>query len=348
MTDNLKAQFKTGTPEGKAMLMSIVEKMKKAGRGREFDCVVGISGGTDSSYMLDWAVSNELRVLAVNYNNGWGIKIANDNIIKLLAKLKIDFVNYEIDKAEVNDIFRSFFLAGVIDLDSSSDIALAEALYREADRVRTKYILEGHSFTTEGVSPLSTLYMDGKYIKSVHKMYGSVPLKTFPNMSLAAFLKWTALKRIRKIRPYWYLGHSKEMARDYLIKKYDWQYYNGPHLENKMTEFHHSYYVYNKFGFDGRANGLSALVREGIMNRDEALKVLAEPPKISSELLDYVREQLDLTQAKFYTVMHRPGKTFMDYPNYKKTFQKLRPLFFVLAKTNLVPMSFYLKYCKGV
>jgi len=349
MTEELKEQYGTGTPVGKSKLNMIVEQIKTSAIGNKYDCVVGISGGTDSSYMLDWAVSHGLRCLAVTYDNGWGHPVADTNMEKVTKALDVDFVRVAPDPEEVNDILRAFFCAGVIDLDSSSDIALAEVLYREAARHKVKYILEGHSFTTEGVSPLSTLYMDGRYIRSISEQFGTMHLKTFPNMNLWSMLKWTLFKRIRKIRPYWYLGHSKPDARAYLTAKYNWQYYDGHHLENKMTEFHHSYYVLEKFGYDGRANGLAAEVREGTISRSKALEILSTPPSLSENLLDIIREKFYMTEEQFFSTLRSPARTFRQFPTYKRTFERLRPLFYLLAKADLVPMSFYKKYCrKGV
>ncbi|MCG6536028.1 MAG: LPS biosynthesis protein, partial [Syntrophales bacterium LBB04] len=284
------------------------------------------------------------RPLAAHYDNTWNTAIATENIRKVLGKLKVDLYTHVIDNKEEDDIVNAFFKASVPDLDCATDIALAETLYRAADKYGLKYVLEGHSFVAEGISPLGALYMDGKYIKAVHRMFGTMPMKTFPNMDFMAFMKWTVLKRIKKIRPLWFIGYSKESARQYLEKEFCWHDYGGHHLENRITAFHHSYYNPVKFGIDNRNNSLSAAVRAGLLSRGEALRIYGEPPHMEPELLDYFKKRLGLSDVAFEQIMKLPPKTYKDYPTYKRRFERLRPLFYILAKANLVPMSFYIKY----
>ena len=344
MVDNLKGQYATGTSAGEAKLAEIVEQIKRDGKGKKYDCVVGVSGGTDSSYMLYKAVEWGLRPLAVHYDNTWNSAISTENIRKVLKKLNVDLFTYVVDNKEIDDMFKSFFLAGVPEIDAPTDLALAEVLYRAASKYNVKYILEGHSFLTEGISPLGNIYVDGKYISSVHKQFGSMPMKTYPLMHFAAFMKWILFKRIKKIRPFWYMAYSKEDARTFLEKECDWQYYGGHHLENRMTAFNHSYYLPIKFGVDLRNLSLAAAARRGQINREEALRRYAEPPHMEDELVEYFKKRLNLTDENFENVMSGPIKSFRDYPTYKSLFEKLRPFFYVMAKMNLVPMSFYIKY----
>lgn len=344
MVDNLKEQYSTGTPAGEAKLAEIVEQIKRDGKGKKYDCVVGVSGGTDSSFMLYKAIEWGLRPLAVHYDNTWNSAIATENIRKVLKKLNVDLFTYVVDNKEMDDIFKAFFKAGVPEIDGPTDLALAEVLYRAAAKYGVKYILEGHSFITEGVSALGNVYFDGKYISSIHKQFGSMPMKTYPLMHFAAFMKWILLKRIKKIRPFWYMSYSKEDARAFLEKEYDWQYYGGHHLENRMTAFNHSYYLPVKFGVDLRNLSLAAAARRGQVSREEALRSYAEPPHMEDDLLEYFKKRLNLTSEEFERVMRGPVKSFRDYPTYKSLFEKLRPFFFIMAKMNLVPMSFYIKY----
>jgi len=344
MVDDLKAQYHTGTPEGESTLLSIIEQIKQDGRGKKYDCVVGVSGGTDSSYMLYKAIEWGLRPLAVHYDNTWNSAIATENIKKMLAKLNIDLFTYVVDNKEADDIFRAFFRSDVPELDASTDLALAEVLYRAADKFGVKYILEGHSFTTEGVAPLGSVYFDGKYIKSIHKRFGTLPMKTYPLMDFMAFMKWVVLKRIKKIRPYWYMSYSKEEARAFLEREFEWQYYGGHHLENRLVAFNHSYYLPKKFGMDLRNLSLAALARSGKISRQEALDEYAKAPHLEEGLVEYFKTRLGLSDEEFESIMQGEHKCYKDYPTYKKLFERLRPLFFILAKANLVPMSFYIKY----
>tara|TARA_B100000795_G_C22798341_1_gene440532 strand:- start:76 stop:1260 length:1185 start_codon:yes stop_codon:yes gene_type:complete len=344
MIDNLKDQYHTGTTKGVEDFLKIIEQIKKDGKGKKYDCVVGVSGGTDSSYMIIKAIEWGLRPLAVHYDNTWNTAIATENIRKILSKLNVDLFTHVTDNKEADDIFKSFFLANVPEIDGSTDIALAETLYRAASKFKVKYILEGHSFMTEGVSPLSSAYVDGAYIKNLHKMFGKLRMKTFPNMNFMSFMKWIIVKRIKKIRPLWYIPYSKKEAQEMLEKEYDWKYYGGHHLENRMTAFNHSVYFPQKFGIDQRNNSLSAAVRAGIMTKEEAIKEYNSDPLIEDELVSYFKKRLEISDEKYALVMNGDRKTYRDYPTYKKRFERLRPLFFILAKAHLVPMSFYIKY----
>lgn len=343
--ESLKQQFKTGTIEAKEEFERIVVNIKKEGKGKKYDVAVGVSGGTDSSYMLHLALEYGLRPLAVHYDNTWNTAIATENIRKITSKLGVDLYTHVCDNKESDDIFLSFFKASVPEIDGPTDIALAEVMYSAASKFGLKYVFEGHSFIAEGVSPLSKAYIDGGYIADVHKKFGRVKMKTFPNMSFWKFLYWTVFKRIRKIRPLWYLEYSKEDAMVFLKKEFDWQYYGGHHLENRMTAFHHSYYTPVKFGLDQRNNSLSASVRNGKISRDEALAIYAQPPHLEEDLVSYFKKRMGLSNDEFEEIMNRPPKYYTDFKTYKKRFEAYRPLFAVLAKTSLVPMSFYLKYC---
>jgi N-acetyl sugar amidotransferase len=346
MVDSLIAEYHTGKPEGEKTIQVILEKIKKEGKGKKYDCVIGLSGGTDSSYMVYWALQNGLRPLAVHYDNTWNTAIATENIRKVLSKLNVDLFTHVVNNKEADDIFRSFFLADVPELDASTDLALAETMYRAANKYNVKYILEGHSFVAEGISPLGKNYFDGKYIKSIHKKFGRMPMKTYPLMSFSKFIKWTTFKRIQKIRPLWYIKYSKEEARSFLEKEFGWEYYGGHHLENRMTAFNHSYYFPKKFHVDYRNNSLSASVRAGKMSREEAIEeYYNKSPFLEPELLAYFKKRLGLGDQEFESVMNRPPKYWQEYPTYKKRFELLRPFFYLLMKSHLVPRSFYMKYC---
>ena len=344
MIEDLKVQFDTGTPIGEKRLNEIFETIRKEGKDKKYDCVIGVSGGVDSSYMLHKAKEWGLRPLAVHYDNTWNSAIATENIKKMLKRLDIDLYTCVVDNKEIDDVFKAFFKSGVPELDASTDLALAEVLYRAADKYGVKYVLEGHSFITEGVSSLGNIYVDGKYIKSVHKSYGKIPLKTYPLMDFFSFMKWVAVKRIRKIRPYWYINYSKEEARALLEKDYDWQYYGGHHLENRLVAFNHSYYLPKKFNVDLRNLSLAAAVRAGKMSQEEGLRLYSLPPHLEDGLIEYFKTRLGYSDEEFDAIMASPCKSYRDFPTYKPLFEKLRPFFYVLAKTNLVPMSFYIKY----
>lgn len=346
MVEKLAFEYQTGKPGGEATINQLIKKIKVDGKGKKYDCVIGVSGGTDSSFMVYWAVQHGLRPLAVHYDNTWNTSIATENIRKVLTKLNVDLFTLVVNNKEVDDIFRSFFLAGVPEIEASTDLALAETMYRAAAKYNVKYVLEGHSFMAEGVTPLGKNYFDGKYIASIHKMYGKMPLKTYPLMTFSKFMKWTVFKRIKKIRPLWYIKYSKSEAKTFLEKEFGWQYYGGHHLENRMTAFNHSYYFPQKFHIDYRNNSLSAAVRSGHLERNVAIEeYYNQPPYIESELLHYFKKRLGFSDDEFEKIMKAKPHYWQEFPTYKKLFERLRPLFYILMKGHLVPHSFYMKYC---
>lgn len=346
MVEDLKVQYQTGLPDGEKRIQEIISKIKAEGKGKKYDCVIGVSGGTDSSYMVWWAIQNGLRPLAVHYDNTWNTSIATENIRKVLGKLNVDLYTHVCDNKEADDIFKAFFTAGVPEIEASTDLALAETMYRAAAKFKVKYVLEGHSFLAEGITPLGKNYFDGKYIKSIHKRFGKLPMKTYPLMTFSKFIRWTTLYRIQKIRPLWYIKYSKEEAKAFLEKEFGWQYYGGHHLENRMTAFFHGIYCPQKFNIDYRNNSLSASVRSGNMDRKAALHEYYEtPPHIEPELLEYFKKRLGLSDSEYEAKMKEAPRYWEEFPTYKKRFERLRPFFYILMKANLVPHSFYLKYC---
>lgn len=343
--EGLIQQFGTGKEKGRAELNKIIDIIKIKGKGKKYDCVVGVSGGTDSSYLLVWAKENGLRPLAVHYDNTWNTAIATENIRIITKALDVDLYTHVLSNTESNDIVRSTFYASIPGLDIATDLALAEVLYRAASKFNVQFVLEGHSFTEEGVSPLGGSYVDGGLIKSIRNKFSQQKWKTYPLMTFTQFLKWIILYRIKKIRPLWYIDYSKEAVQLYLEQKYGWKNYGGHHLENRLSAFSHSVHKPQKFNLDERNNTLSARVRKGNLNRDEAIAIYSKPPHIEDGLIDYFKKRIGINDSEYERIMSGENKSFIDFKTYKKRFEFLRPLFFLLSKSNLVPTSFYLKYC---
>jgi len=343
--EGLIEQYGTGQPAGDEKFADIIKAIKRAGRGKRYDCIVGVSGGTDSSYLVYLAKEWGLRPLAVHYDNTWNSAIATMNIQKVLNGLDVDLYTHVVANKEADDIFRSFFLSGVAEIEAPTDLGYAYLLRKVAAKYSLKYILEGHSFVEEGITPLGRNYFDGKYIQSIHRQFGARPMETYPLMTFSRFLTSALFQQVKFIRPLWYIKYSKEEAKEFLAEKFGWRYYGGHHLENRMTAFYHSVYLPQKFGGDMRNNTLAARVRNGTLSRAAAWAEYNTPPLIEDELVSYFKKRLDLTDDQYEHVMRLPPKNWTDYPTYKKRFERLRPLFYVLAKANLVPMSFYLKYC---
>jgi len=343
--EELKNEYGTGSVKGELALEKIISNIKLEGRGKKYDCVIGVSGGIDSSYLLIKAKEWGLRPLAVHYDNTWNSAIATMNIGSVTSALNIDLFTYVVDNKEVDDIKRAFLLSGVREFDADTDIAFVQVLRKTAAKFKIKYILEGHSFVAEGLTPVGANYLDGKYIESIHNKYGKKARKTFPNMTFFQFFKWALLYRQKFIRPYWYMSYSKEDARDLLIKSTGWKYYGGHHLENRASTYAHTVWLPKKFGIDYRNLTLSADVRRGAKTREIALAEYATPVVEDPELIAYLKKRLELSDNEYQKIFDGPKRDFRDFKTYKKRFEILRPLFYLLSQANLVPKSFYLKYC---
>jgi len=343
LSDRLDREHPTG-PEGDKVLAQMADTIRKQGKGRDFDVVVGVSGGCDSSYLVNMAKQMGLRVLAAHFDNTWNSTTAVENLHNVLKKLDIPLYTYVVDNEEYDDLYRSFLKAGTPDLESPTDIALATTLYMACRKHGVRNIFEGHSFRTEGVSPLGWLYMDAKYIQSVHKAYGALPLKTFPNLWFHRQMSYMVLHRIKKYRPLWHVDYKKEETKKWLTETFGWKWYGGHHLENRMTHFYHTYFLPRRFRIDQRVNGFSAMIRAGQMTREEGLEELAQPPSVDMELVEMVKKRLGLSHEQFEQYMTMPKKTFRDFKTYKRLFERLRPMFWALSRMDLIPKSFYVKY----
>lgn len=342
--DELDRQYPLGA-ESTAALHAFAERLKRAGRGKKYDCIMGVSGGTDSSYLAHVLVGLGVRPLAVHFDNTWNSPTATSNIYAVLDKLGVELETYVVDNTEYDDIYLSFMKAGVKDIEAPTDIGFMGVLYRAAEKHGIKHIVEGHSFRTEGISPMGWLYMDGGYISSVHKQFGSVPMKTYPNLDFGKFLKWSAFSGIERTRPLYWLDYDKEAAKTFLSETYGWQWYGGHHLENRFTAFYHTFFLPKRFGINFRQIELSALVRSGQLDRELARARFFAPRYPDPELISLVRKRLDLDDAQFDYLMNLPKKSYRDYRTYKQKFERLRPLFWLLYKLNRVPKSFYVKFC---
>ncbi len=343
--DKLNADYGTGNLKGKEKFKEILELIKKKGKNKKYDCVIGVSGGTDSSFLLIKAIEWGLRPLAVHYDNTWNTSISSENIRKVTSKYNIDLYTHVIDNKEADDIYRAFFLAGVPEFDASTDLALSQVIRMVAAKFKIKYIFEGHSFATEGISPQGNNYFDGKYISDIHNKFGKVKMKTYPLMTLYQFLKWSIIYRQQFIRPLWYIDYSKSAARERLINETGWQYYGGHHLENRASAFVHKIYHPQKFNLDNRNWSLAAEVRSNLLSKQEALRIYNIPLDDDPGLVEYAKKRMEISDEEYDKVMTGPIRNFRNFKTYKKRFEQLRALFFILAKANLVPMSFYLKYC---
>jgi len=342
--DELDAQYPTGEV-GWRHLERMAERLKREGRGKAFDVVVGLSGGCDSSFTLWTAVKLGLRPLAVHFDNSWNTQTAEENMEAVTRGLNVPLVRYKVHPAEFDQINRAFLLSGVRDFEAPTDLGHIAALFRACEDYGVKTFFTGHSFRTEGLAPLGWSYMDAAFVADVCKKYGG-PGKfiTFPNLWLKDQFRW-AWKGIKRIRPLWWIDHSKEHTKAQLASAFGWKWYGGHHQESEITAFFINYLLPKRWGIDMRILGWSALIRSGQLEREAALKRMAQPPIVDGKVLDKLMVRLGFTEGEMYRVMALPKRTDRDFRTYRKTFRRLRPLFWLLVKRGTFPHSFYIKYC---
>lgn len=326
-------------------LQSIVDKIKKDGEGKKYDCILGVSGGRDSTYTLYNAVKLGLRPLAVHFDNGWNSEIAVQNIENACKKLGVDLHTHVADWEEFKDLQRSFLFASVPDAEVPTDWIIFSVLFKEAAENKVKYIVHGHSFRTEGTAPLSWTYMDGRYVYDIQKRFGTKKLNSFPNMTLLKYLYYSFVKKIKQVRILYYIPYNEKEVFKILENELGWKNYGDKHHESKYTAFFQSYILTRKFNIDKRKLHYSAKIRTGQISRAEALEVLKKDPFTGGiELLDYCLKKLDLTYDDFEKIMSMPPRTFQDYNSYYSLVKSLKRPIAWGNKIGFVPDTVYKKY----
>jgi len=330
---------------GRQRLEALVERIKLDGRGKKYDCIVGVSGGTDSTYTLFMAKKYGLRPLAVHFDNGWNSEIAVSNIKNAIEKLGVDLFTVVADWDEFKDLQRAFLRASVPDAEIPTDYAIYSILFDVASKHGIKYVLQGHSFRAEGTSPVSWTYMDGKYIRSVHEKYGTRKIKSFPLLSLSTLLYYVFVKQIKEVRLLEYIDYQKKDVKEMLAKELGWVDYGGHHHESLFTQFFQSYYIVKKFNIDKRKTELSAFVRSGMMRREDALAELSKAEfQFDEEKIRYVLRKLDISDDEFAKMMRHRPMSFRDYPTYQPLIRLMRGPLKTASRMKLVPEILYLKY----
>ena len=297
-----------------------VAEIRRAGRRKKYDCVVGLSGGTDSSYLAYKALELGLRPLAIHLDNGWDSEPATHNIHNIVRELGLDLHTHVVDWPEFRDIQLSFFRADVIDIEMITDHAINALAYKLALQHSVRHILTGVNTATEAILPSAWVHSktDLKNLKSIHKAHGSRPLRTLPT---ASTLRVRYLQRLRGIRALSLLDlieYDKQAAMRTLHDTLGWTNYGGKHHESLFTRFYQQYILPEKFGVDKRRAHLSSLICSGQLTRDGALAELEKPPFDRATIgadRAYVLKKLGMTDAEFERYMARPGRSHMDYPS---------------------------------
>jgi len=304
-----------------AELARIAEAIRREGQGREYDCLIGMSGGVDSSYVTCLAKEKyHLRPLIFHVDAGWNSQQAVNNIEKLVDRLGLDLQTEVIDWEEMKDLQLAFFKAQVPHLDTPQDHAFFAALYNFAARHGFRYILTGANLATECVrEPLEWHYhaSDLRQLKDIHRRFGTRALRTFPMADLFTYkVKYRLFKGVRVVKPLDYLPYDKEAAIRELVDRFGWQRYAHKHYESRFTRFYEGYWLPRKFGFDKRRAHFSSLILSGQMARDEALRRIAQPafdPEGVDQDFEYIATKLDLTVAQLKEIMAGPNRSYRDY-----------------------------------
>ena len=330
-------------------LKELIEKIKADGKNKSYDCIAGTSGGRDSTYTLLKAVELGLRPLAVHFDNGWNTEISVKNIKRACEKLNIPLYTVVADWEEFKDLQVSFLKSSTPDADIPTDYAIYSVLFKVAAREGIKYILNGHSFRTEGTSPISWTYMDSRYLKAVHQRFGKIKkITSFPILSLPYLLYYSFVKGIRDVRILEYMDYNKKEVDQVLKAKLDWEYYGGHHHENVYTKFFQSFYLPVKFNIDKRKIELSALVRSGQIRREDALNEIATSSyKYDPSVVDYARNKLGLSEVEFKEIMDSPVKSHDDYPTYLYLIRALKWPIKLATRLHILPHILYLKYASS-
>lgn len=304
--------------ERPAQLNLLVEEIKAAGKGKNYDCVIGVSGGVDSTYVAYLVKELGLRPLAIHLDNGWNSELAVSNIEKTLSILGIDLYTHVIDWNEFRQLQVSFLNASTPDGEVPTDHAIFALLYRQAARYGLKHVILGTNVVSEAILPekWGYGYFDWRYIKNVHKLFGKGRLTTYPHFSLQKLFYYVFLRRIRMVAILNYIEYDKKEAMDILQNKLGWVYYGGKHYESIYTRFYQAYILPRKFNIDKRKAHYSNLICSGQMSREEAVALMNEPVYPEKLLLDdreYTIKKLGLTEQEFEEIMRAPMKTFLEY-----------------------------------
>ena len=321
------------TVEGGAMIDELFEAVRRRGGGRKYDCVIGVSGGVDSSYTCVLAAQHGLRILAVHLDNGWNSPPAVENIRNLATTLKMDYASYVLPWADFRKVQLAFLKASVPEAETPTDVAIMRAIHHYARRHNVPTILSGGNISGEGILPVSWHYngRDTRYSYAILDAAG-VPRKHFASQKFDAIdeIYSKVVRGIRTLYPLNYVDYDKQLAREVLERDYGWKYYGSKHGESRYTRFIQTHYLYVKHGIDYRRATLSSEILLGRISRGQALTLLETPPYASEDVdaeIDYVCKKLHVTRAKMEAIIAAPPKYYIDYPNNARALGMLYDLY---------------------
>lgn len=316
--------------DGRSRWSEMVQQIKVAGKGKEYDCILGLSGGVDSSYLAIKIHEWGLRPLVVHVDAGWNSELAVANIEALVKYCNYDLHTHVVDWEEMRDLHLAYLRAGIANQDVPQDHIFFASLYHFATRNGIRYILSGGNLATEGIFPKSWhgSAMDAINLKAIHKQYGVRSLHNYKTISFFDCYIWYPLvKKMRTVRPLNYMPYDKAHALEELKQTVGYKPYARKHGESLFTKLFQNYYLPNKFGYDKRKPHLSSLIVSGQMTRDEALAKLEEPLYEPSELeidITYFCKKLRISRQEFDELMKVPIHHYTDFPNWDGRYQKLK------------------------
>ena len=310
-------------PKGKERiekLKSTVEAIKKKSKGNKYDCLIGMSGGIDSSYLAYLVTELGLRPLAMHMDNGWNSQEAVKNVKNVCTKLNIDYSSYVLDWNEFKDIQLSFLKSSIVEVEIPTDTAISGTLYRIAAKHNIKYIISGCNQASEGILPKKWFYdpNDKKLFKSIQKIFGKEKIKKFPFFDYKRQIYYKFFKGIKMVYILNLHDYDKDKAKKTLIEKLDYNDLGGKHHESVYTRFMQSYIQPVKFNLDYRRATYSSLICYGSMTREEALKLLDSPPYEDDQVekdITYVSKKFGITEDAFKAIINKPAKSYKDYKN---------------------------------
>jgi len=294
--------------EGETKLEELIKKIKEDGKNKQYDCVTGISGGVDSTYLVWMAKKWGLRPLIVHFDNGWDSEIAVNNINNIIKNTGFDLYTIVVDWEEFRDLQLAYIKASVVDIEVPTDHAISGTLQRLAAKYNVKYVLSGNNVVTEAILPRSWIYNKNDYVnlQNIHKKFGTIPLKTYPLFGLREKYIYEMGKGIQTFKPLNYIDFSKASAKQVISKELNWKDYGGKHYESVFTKFYQAYILPYKFHIDKRKPHLSNLIFSGQMTKADALAELQKPLYEETELKqdkEYVLKKFGLSPESFENLM---------------------------------------------
>lgn len=331
-------------------LKQLVDQIKATGKGKQYDCIIGVSGGIDSTYVAYLAKELGLRPLAVHLDYGWNSELAVANINGTLQKLGIDLFTYVVNWEEIKDLQLAFLKASVVDIELINDFAIFAALHNEAQKRGVKYVLNGMNIETEGERlPKGWAHekFDQLNIHSIHSKFGKVKLRTYPKLSYFKRYYLTVIYKLKWLPILNYVSYNKAEVKNLMIKELGWRDYGGKHFESIFTRFYQAYILPNKFHIDKRKFHLSVLICSGQITKKEALMEMQKPiydPQLLKEDYDFVLKKLGLIESEFEAILDLPIKDHLEYDSYIKKHYKYNERFFKVIK----PFTKLLKKLRGI